>query len=154
MKTAYFDTSALLKKYVSETGSCWVNTFLASLPLPIIVTSQLTVIETRCAFSRRLRDGTLSSSDYGGLLTASDFDFAYRYIVVDVTQAMIDTACQLADRHPLRAYDAVHLATAWLINWELLRNKKNPLTFICADDRLISISRAEGLLTENPNQYP
>lgn len=153
MKIAYFDTSALLKRYVSETGSRWVNTFLTSFPEPVVFTSQLTAVETACAFSRRLRDGTLTLSEYDRLLIASDYDFTYRYIVADVIQAMIDTARQLAGRHPLRAYDALHLATAWLLNRELLLNNKSPLTFICADNRLILIARAEGLQAENPNEY-
>jgi len=31
---------------------------------------------------------------------------------------------------------------------------KPPLAFICADDRLIAIAQAEGLLTDNPNHHP
>jgi predicted nucleic acid-binding protein len=33
----------------------------------------------------------------------------------------VEIARQLANRHPLRAYDAVQLATAWLANRELIR---------------------------------
>ena len=60
----------------------------------------------------------------------------------------------VANRQPLRAYDAVHLATAWLLNEELLRAGQPPLTFVCADDRLMTIAQAEGLLTDNPNHHP
>jgi hypothetical protein len=66
----------------------------------------------------------------------------------------IDTACQLANKHPLRAYDAVQLATAWLSNQALLRMGEPPLTFICADNNLIAIAHGEGLLTDNPNFHP
>jgi hypothetical protein len=31
---------------------------------------------------------------------------------------------------------------------------KPPLTFICADDRLVAIAQAEGFLTDNPNYHP
>jgi len=151
---AYFDTSALLKHYVREIGSGWVNALFASSPAPIIFTSQLTVVEAVCAFSRRLREGALSSEAYSRLLTAFDYDVSYKYVIADVMPIAIDAACQLAGRHPLRAYDALHLATAWLINRELVQNGKSPLIFICADDRLASISKAEGLLMENPNRHP
>jgi hypothetical protein len=30
---------------------------------------------------------------------------------------------------------------------------KTFFTFVCADDRLVSASEAEGMLTENPNSY-
>jgi hypothetical protein len=31
---------------------------------------------------------------------------------------------------------------------------KSPLKFVCAYQRLIAITRAEGLLTDNPNHHP
>ncbi|HHC25365.1 MAG TPA: hypothetical protein ENK58_08155 [Desulfobacterales bacterium] len=125
METAYFDTSALVKHYVAEIGSGWVK-----------------------------REGTLASEAYSRLLTAFDYDITYKYVITDVMPATVGTACRMSGRHPLRAYDAVHLATAWLLNCELLRNGRPPLTFACADDRLISIARAEGLVVENPNHHP
>ncbi|MBS1252395.1 MAG: hypothetical protein MAG451_01434 [Anaerolineales bacterium] len=46
------------------------------------------------------------------------------------------------------------MSVAWLLNQELLRVGEPPLTFVCADDRLIAVAQAEGLLTENPNAHP
>ncbi|MCP4111447.1 MAG: type II toxin-antitoxin system VapC family toxin [Desulfobacteraceae bacterium] len=152
METAYFDTSALIKRYVAETGSRWVNALLAS-SRPTVFISQLTVIESVCGFSRRLREGAFSGDDYNRLLAAFDYDTVSRYVIADIMPVTIDTACQMAGRHPLRAYDAVHLATAWLINRELIRNGRYPLTFVCSDNRLLAVCRNEGLLTENPNNY-
>jgi hypothetical protein len=67
---------------------------------------------------------------------------------------VIDTACQLANRNPLRAYDAVHLATAWLLHQELLNGGHESLVFVCADVRLLDIAKDEGLQIENPNDHP
>jgi len=39
-------------------------------------------------------------------------------------------------------------------NEELIRAGQPPLTFVCADERLIAIAQAEGLLTDNPNHHP
>lgn len=154
MSIAYFDTSALLKQYVSEVGSGWVNALLSFSSPPAVFTSHLTVIEATCAFARRLREGTLSSTDHAKLLSAFNYDVTYKYNIVDVMPVTIDTACQLANKHPLRAYDAVQLATAWLTNQTLVRVDRSPLTFISADDRLINVAVAEGLLTDNPNRHP
>ncbi len=68
-------------------------------------------------------------------------------------QVTVDTACKLSGTHRLRAYDAIHLATALLLNGEMIRNNKPPLTFICADNRLLEIAQAENLRTENPNDH-
>ena len=153
MSVAYFDTSALVKGYIAELGSDWTRTLLENQD-PIVFTSLLTVIEAACTFARRQREGLLSSDDHDQLIIAFDYDFAYSYNVLGVESVVIDAAKQMANRQPLRAYDAVHLATAWLPNKELLRADKSPLTFVCADERLIAIAQAEGLLTDNPNHHP
>ena len=61
---------------------------------------------------------------------------------------------RLANLHPLRAYDAVQLATAWSLNRDLVNDGEAPLTFICADDRLLAVAQVEGLRTDNPNHHP
>lgn len=153
VSVAYFDTSALVKCYIAELGSDWIRTLLENQG-PNVFTSLITLIEAACTFARRQREGLLSSDDHHQLLTVFDYDFAYRYHILGVEPVVIDKARQMANRQPLRAYDAVHLATAWLLNEELLRAGQPPLTFVCADDRLMTIAQAEGLLTDNPNHHP
>ena len=150
MSVAYFDTSALLKRYVTETGSEWVKTLLSVDDAPLVFTSHLAAVEAACAFARRSREGNLSPQALDNLLRLFDYDVAYRYHILELSPATIDAARDLALQHPLRAYDAVHLATAWLANQELVRTDKPPLTFVCADDRLVGIARATGLLANNP----
>lgn len=153
MNLAYFDTSALLKQYVTEIGSNWVRAYLASTPTPVVFVSCLTVVEATCAFARRLRDGTLLPTEHATAVQAFDYDITYRYSLLDVMPATLDVARRLANQHPLRAYDAVQLATSWLLNQDTLNTGKPPLTFICADERLITIAHAEGLRTDNPNHH-
>ena len=152
MSTVYFDTSALVKHYISEIGSGWVRALLTHQS-PTVFTSLLTSIEGACTFARRQREGMLSPQDHRQLLAVFDYDFRYRYNILDVEPTVMDTARRMANHHPLRAYDAVQLATAWLLNQDLLRTGKPPITFICADNRLITIAQAEGLQTDNPNHH-
>jgi predicted nucleic acid-binding protein len=147
---AYFDTSALLKRYVTEAGTEWVKSLLAPLDAPVVLTSRLAVVEAACAFARRPREGNLSPEALDNLLRLFEYDVAYRYHVLELGPATIDAARDLALQHPLPAYDAVHLATAWLANQELVRTDKPPLTFVCADDRLVGFARATGLAANNP----
>jgi hypothetical protein len=49
--------------------------------------------------------------------------------------------------------DAVQLATAWSLNRDLVNDGEAPLTFICADDGLLTVAQAEGLRTDNPNHH-
>jgi predicted nucleic acid-binding protein len=149
----YLDTSALVKHYVAEKGSKWIHDLLSYSNFPAAFTSHLTGVEIACAFARKRREGFLSLDDQTRVLTAFDHDVAYWYNVLDVTPKVIEAARLFVDDHPLRAYDAVHLATAWLTNGQLVRATQPPLTFVCADDRLLDIAAAIGLLTDNPNHH-
>lgn len=152
VSVAYFDTSALLKQYVTESGSDWVRAYLATSPA--VFASSLTAVEATCAFARRLREGTLTPILHATVVRAFDYDIAYRYYLLDVVTTTVETARRLATDHALRAYDAVQLATAYLLDQELRGSNQDLLTFICADDRLLAVARAEGLLTDNPNHHP
>ncbi len=154
MSIAYFDTSALLKQYVTERGSEWVKAYLAKLPVYGVFTSCLVTVEMTSAFARRLRENILTVDAFGTVEQAFDYDVKHRYSLLDVTPMILTEARHLTKRYPLRAYDAVHLATAWLANQKLIMARKSPLTFICADNRLVASAEAEGLLVENPNNYP
>lgn len=153
MTSAYFDTSALLKQYVTEIGSSWVRAYLAAVPAPAVFVSSLTLVEATCAFARRLRDRSLTPVSHSTLVSAFEYDIASKFRPLTVMPPTIETARRLAAQHPLRAYDAVQLATAWLLNRDLLDDGQAPLTFVCADERLVDIAQAEGLLTENPTQH-
>lgn len=55
-------------------------------------------------------------------------------------------------QHPLRAYDAVQLASALVSNQQLATADLDPLVFVCGDSRLLEIARQAGLETIDPNQ--
>jgi predicted nucleic acid-binding protein len=152
VNVAYFDTSALVKQYVTETGSDWTQAYLAASPMVFI--SSLAVVEATCAFARRLRDGTLTPTSHMTVVEALDYDVAHKYRQLNIVTATVETAKRLATTYPLRAYDAVHLATACLLNEELQGSNQGVLTFVRADDRLIAVAQAEGLMTDNPNAHP
>ena len=154
MSTVYLDTSALVKLYVTEEGSEWVRDLLSYSRHPIAFTSHLTVVETACAFARKRREDFLSPDDHMEVLLAFDHDVAYWFNILDVTPEVIETAKLFAGDHPLRAYDAVHLATAWLANRQLVLAEQPPLTFVCADKPLLQIAEAVGLPIDNPENYP
>jgi len=54
--------------------------------------------------------------------------------------------------YPLRAYDAVQLATALRLNSVMLENELPPLTFVSADEILCEAAEAENIASVNPNR--
>jgi len=87
-------------------------------------------------------------------IQAFRYDLNMQYQVSELDLALAEAAGELVTQHPLRAYDAVQLASALRVQSNLARTEASTLTFLTADDRLVAIAQAEGLLTDNPNHHP
>jgi hypothetical protein len=73
---------------------------------------------------------------------------------VAVTTAVADRAMDLAERHGLRGYDAVHLAAALIIADAQQRRGLPAGTFLSADSIQRTAAAAEGLPVDDPNAHP
>jgi predicted nucleic acid-binding protein len=153
MPTYYLDASAVVKRYVSEMGSAWVQA-LSSNEENTLVMGEITLAEVASAFARAARGGRISNEERLSYLDLFIGDCAERYRLVAIERTIVNSAVDLTQSHCLRGYDAVHLATALSVNAELLRKQLLPLTFVAADEDLLKAAEAEGLPTENPNLYP
>jgi predicted nucleic acid-binding protein len=103
----YFDASALAERYVREKGSLRVRRLLAS-DLP--VTSRFSAVEITSALARRAREGAISPEDCERAVTALGDDLE-AMLVIELTAEVVARAQGLLKRHPLRAGDAVQLAS-------------------------------------------
>jgi len=152
----YFDTSALVKYYIAEMGTQWVKALIEKRDggqwINMLSTSALTWVETISAFSKRHRSKEISPRLYTALTDRFLVDGRTRYSCLPVDDATISLAVELIQRHPLRAYDAVQLATALRLNQVLRDNRFPPLTFVSADGVLCQAAEAERLATVNPNE--
>lgn len=149
----YFDTSALVKRYVAEIGSEWVVALCHSSTGNTIGTARITQAEAAAAFASKRRSGGLSQAHHTGTLCDLAHDFAHQYLLVEVNQPLVDLAVGLTGRRKLRGYDAVQLAAALILNDLLTQAQFSPLTFVAADDDLLAAARSEGLIADNPNRY-
>ena len=154
MAVIYLDTSALIKRYVAETGSAWIASFAFDAPDTILVTSRLTIAEARSAFARRRREASISTEDHADTIAAFNEDCVQHYRFVELDTPVIELACELMDRHPLRTNDAVQLASALLSNQALRDAGVAALIFVSADERLVRTADAEGLPADNPSLHP
>ena len=105
----FLDSSALAKRYVAEAGTEQVLRLCQEADE--IILSTLCVPELISGLNRLKRDGKLSPSRYRALKRdlAADVDGA---TMVDLTPPIIDRAIACLERTPLRALDAIHLASA------------------------------------------
>lgn len=152
---AYYhvDSSAIVKRYVCETGSEWIKSLSHPDSRNQISLVTITKVEVASAFSRRCREGTVTEKERDRWLNTFLFDCSNQYRLIEVNTIMIDLAIELTKRYALRAYDVVQLSAALIINRALLARGLASLTFVSADDRLCSAGLAEGLSVENPNLY-
>ncbi len=149
----YCDTSGLVKRYVDEAGSVWVRALFDLEPRPLFVASHLMIAELTSAFNRRVREGGLSPQEYARLKAVFQNDCLADYQIVSVNRAVVDLSCRLMERHPLRALDAIHLATGLSVHQFLTERDFAGLTFLSADDRMLTAASAEGMGVENPNLH-
>jgi hypothetical protein len=154
MTTYYVDTSALIKRYIDEVGSDWLRATFNTPPLPSVVFIHLAIVEVTSALTRRMCEGILTPAEYTQAQNAFRADCLNEYELITTVDDVIDRANYLLERHPLRAYDAIHLAAAVIVNQQLLAANITPLTFLSADDRLNQAASAEGLAVDNPNHHP
>lgn len=154
MSVYFLDSSSLVKRYVTETGSDWVRALTHSTAGNSLIIARITWVEVLSALARRQRAGDLSPDDVRQAIQVFHYDLDTQYQVIELDVLLTETAGDLVTRHPLRAYDAVQLASALRVQTELNRVQAPALNFLVADNRLVAIAKAEGLQTDNPNEHP
>lgn len=154
MNVYFLDSSALVKRYVQEVGSSWVQAVTASTASNILLVSRITRVEVLSALARLQREGKIDPAKMTTTLHLFHYDWTNQYQIVELDQEITERAGQLVQRYPLRAYDSVQLASALSLYPFFSRIDPQLFTFACADDRLLSVAQTEGMLIENPNTYP
>ena len=154
MSLYFLDSSALAKRYVTETGSAWVRALTDSAARNPLIIARITWVEVCSALARRQREGSLTPGEVTQATQTFRYDIDMQYQVAELDRTLAEVAGELVARHPLRAYDAVQLASALQVQSDLVRAEAPTLIFLSADDRLLAIAQAEGLLTDNPNHHP
>ncbi len=152
MPAYFFDSSALVKFYVDETGTDWVRSFTDS-EANVIHVSRLAKVETISALTRRLRRNDITNAEFDEACDTFEEDFATQFRVVGVMEQIIDDAAGFARKHGLRAYDAVQLAAALDTGRIISQVESAQLTLVSADIDLNAAAAAEGLKVEDPNNH-
>jgi uncharacterized protein len=139
----YLDTSALVKRYFYEPYSDDVISTWKSATQ--IVTSFVAYAETMASMYRKKRESGLADTVIRKIADSfhHDWESFIRVEVNDKLNAYID---RVVENHPLRGFDAIHLASAIVIHERLSED----FVFACFDERLTVAARLEGLETFPP----
>jgi hypothetical protein len=135
---AYFDTSALVKRYIDEPGRREVQQLLQRHDC---ITSVLLPVELRNALRRRVSEATLDAARLPKTLKRIATDRAY-WTLVEIGPDLLAAAETLVATQPLRTLDALHVASA-----QLFADRVTPsnLIFVSADVRQTAAAATAGL---------
>jgi uncharacterized protein len=137
----FFDTSALVKRYVEEPGSSMVRSALRSHAVAV---ARVTLAEAAAAVARAARTGILTEAHRDIILARLPEDFA-KLQVVELRPALVARVPALVVRYPLRAYDAIQLAAAGVV-----RQTGLAVEMWCADGDLAAAAVADGFRVITP----
>lgn len=152
---AYFlDSSALVKRYIGETGSAWVQQITDPQMGNSLFVARITWVEVMSAFARRQREGSLTNADFTQVKNEFRADSSIQYQIIELDATIAERAGQLVEQYPLRAYDAVQLASVLFLQSAFSTTQSTQLIFLSADNRLSTIAIALELLFDNPNHHP
>lgn len=136
---AYFDTSALVKRYVDESGRREVLRLLRQYE---VVTSAVVSVELRSALRRRVVESTLNEDHVSEILKRVAVEREF-WALVEVSSSVLAAAETLVAAQPLRALDAIHVASAQLFATRI----EQKLVFVSADVRQTTAAADAGLTT-------
>jgi predicted nucleic acid-binding protein len=135
---AFLDTSAYARRYLPQAGSEKIRTLMRSRRA--VAVSRLAFAETCAAIARAHRERAISLETRDEIIARLPDDFA-ELDVIEPRRQVIEHVAVLVKTHPLRAYDAMQLASC------LHLRSRAATELWCADGDLSAAARAEGLKT-------
>jgi len=127
----FFDTSALIKRYIAENGSPQVDTLLSKAK--IVYVSSITLIECTSTIRRLLAEKAITLSEYKHLKHDLLSDFNY-FTLIPLTGSLVRTATDVIDKYQVKTLDAIQLASAIMV-------KKDIQSLVACDKKLIQTSK-------------
>lgn len=152
----YLDSSALIKHYIQESGSRSLTAKIqeASRPETAIFMSVVGYAEVLAVFARQLRENLLSKAEFDRVENQFSDDWMFHLGRIELSVGVLGFIPDLVRKHPLRGFDAIHLASALWLRDALRLGKSlaagNPVTFATSDKQLARAAAAEGLDTFDP----
>lgn len=108
MSFAYFDTSAVVKRYVLEPGSLRVRGLLRRHDF---LSSAITPLEILSALRRRRQTGELSEKNFTAAIRRVGSDRG-RWELIELGAVVLSRAEEVIQQGPMRTLDAIHIASA------------------------------------------
>ncbi len=153
----YVDSSALIKGYLHEKGTEEFKAKMreaAAANLPVI-TSVLTYAEIHTALARKMKSDLLRVIDYHWAATRFESDWRTYLTRAELSQPVLSLIPDLVKKYPLKAADAVQLASAiWAVGSiyknQMRKRMAGQRVFVTSDSQLAGAAEKEQFKVFNP----
>ena len=153
MPAFFCDSSAIVKRYINETGSVWLEALTDPSSGNRIYVARIAFVEVISAISRREKGLQLSAADADSARLAFEQDFLNIFRKVEISEDLVNEAAVLAKKHALRGYDAIQLAAVLETEKERVAVSLSSLILLSADTELNNAAVSEGLTVDDPNNH-
>ena len=130
MIVTYLDTSAVMRRVAREGELAAVEQALGRAP----VSSALIAVELHAAICKRFHDGILTEAARDQHLALAEAGILPLMTLLPLSDTVLREAQQVVATYPIRALDALHLATA-ILTARRARRRGSTLDFCTADRR-------------------
>jgi predicted nucleic acid-binding protein len=139
----YFDSSALVKRYIKEKGSEKVDALLEEGSIP--VASRLAYPEILAAITRRHKAGEIETLAFERIKKSFKADWT-SLTVIELSAEVFRFIDKVIDKYGLKGADSLHLSTAlWL-----RESMRESVIFVASDLELLGAAKSEKLETLDP----
>lgn len=149
----YADSSVLVKFYFQEIGTS-ATLIRVNSGNRQVATSLISFAEVHAAIARKHRERQIDSGTLYRLRGQFEDDWSNLIEVVDLNRSSMASLPSLVEKFPLKAADAIQLASAlWLkgqLETEIGHIGAAILEFVASDQALLSAARGCGLQVFNP----
>jgi uncharacterized protein len=134
---AYFDSSVLAKTYVREDGSDKGRQLVRTR---LVITSSIAGVELSSAFRRNLTSGRIDARTHTAIMKKFT-QHRQKFRIMELSGSVLEAAERYVADFDVRALDAIHLASAMVLNDRLPKR----LPFITSDSRQRDVGERLGL---------
>jgi predicted nucleic acid-binding protein len=166
--TYFFDSSAILKAYIYEPGSDWVNVLVRQRnPAPRIYVAELARVEVVSMLYRIERENHIDVALTTWTRNRFEHDLRIqrdyrgsRYLVVRLETNILGRATALLESyrsgtpHALRSLDSIQLASALTARDSMALTERREMQFVTLDEQLLGCAAAEVFPIVSPLSPP
>jgi len=144
----YLDASAWVKRYYQETGTSWVQALFVDRST--IACASLGLIEVMATLARKAKARQISRAQL--TRKVGDLEEDWEHLVqIHLTTEVVNRAKNITRHQALRGADAVHLASALLLQSRFVE-PDDRLVFVVSDRELKGAAQSSGLEAVDPEE--